>query len=77
MQRDLFGQIREGLRVGGLFAGEIPMEDPQAAPMNPEYLLAPGEMVRLFDGWTIEAHAESRDGDHERMTAWLIARKPG
>ncbi len=75
LDRALFPGVQGGLRDGGLFAAEIPMEDPDAPPMNPQYLLKPGELAQCFADWSIEFAEESRAAEHQRMTAKLIARK--
>src|SRR5436305_2471002 len=46
LQRDLFKQIRAGLRTGGIAIAAIHMvdESPETKPMNPAFLLQPGEL---------------------------------
>jgi SAM-dependent methyltransferase len=83
LHRDLFPQIRNGLKSGGLFVAEIPMLDdrPGVAAMNPLYLLQPGELARIFVDWELLEYDERIPGDkeqggHRRKVATLIARKP-
>ncbi len=76
LQRDLFPSIRKGLRSGGLFAAEIPMEDATASLIDPGYLMKPAELRALFDGWTIDLYQEVKSGEHQRNVARLIARNP-
>jgi len=84
LQRDLFPALRAGVRPGGLFVAAIHLldEDPHASPMNPAFLLRPGELRAEFDGWEILHYHETagRDtdaGQHTRRSAELIARKAG
>jgi SAM-dependent methyltransferase len=79
LQRDLFPRIQTVLRPGGLFVAEIHMQDdgPDIPPMNPNYLLAPGELARAFNGFAILAAEEGRteEAPHKRATARIIAQK--
>jgi tellurite methyltransferase len=75
LQRSLFPVIRQLLRPGGLFVAAIHVIDdsPGARPMNPDFLLQPGELETAFEDWEI---IESHQGrSHERATAELIARR--
>lgn len=80
MQRDLFPRIRGWLRPGGLFIAAIHTVDdrPGIHPMNPSFLLEPGELEGAFSGFEILSSREGdpRDGLHRRRTAELVARKP-
>jgi tellurite methyltransferase len=79
LHRPLFPLIRRGVRAGGLFVGVLPVNDPEAAtPMNPAFLVEPGELFELFSDWHIEHWAEERRGGDpsRRLRAQLIARKP-
>jgi len=75
LQRDLFPAVRTGLRKGGIFIAEIPMEEVDASPMNPRYLAKPGELLEFFQDWKIERYEETRTAEHDRKTARLIAQK--
>jgi tellurite methyltransferase len=82
LQRDLFPALRAGVRPGGLFVASIHLVDEaaHASPMNPDFLLAPGELRAEFDGWEIlhDHETSGRDtdaGQHTRRSAELIARK--
>ena len=79
LQRDLFPQIRAGVRPGGTVVAAIHIVDdsPDAKPMNPAFLLDPGELRAEFQGWVIEYYREGRphDDDHKRRTAEIIARR--
>lgn len=82
LQRDLFPALRAAVRPGGLFVASIHLVDEasHAAPMNPDFLLEPGELRAEFDGWEIlhDHETSGRDtdaGQHTRRSAELIARK--
>lgn len=82
LQRDLFPRMRAALRAGGLLVAAIHMTDesPHAKPMNPDYLLRPGELRAAFGGLEIlhylETEGHDRDaGEHTRRSAELIARR--
>lgn len=81
LDRDLFPAIRRGIKPAGLFAGSIHLHDdsPDLKPMNPDYLLADGELRRYFSRWKILHYREGKpdDADHDRRCADIIARKPG
>ena len=79
LQRDLFPQIRAGVGPGGVVIAAIHMADesPDLKPMNPEFLLQPGELRAEFHGWEILHDYEgtpTEDG-HRRRTAEIVARK--
>lgn len=83
LQRDLFPQLRASVRPGGKLVAAIHMVDdaPGIKPMNPDFLLQPGELRGFFRGWAIEHDHETQlhdddPGEHTRRTAKLIARKP-
>ena len=83
LQRDLFRDMRAGLRPGGLFVAAIHTADerPPARPMNPDFLLRPAELREQFRGWEILHYheTEGRDEDagrHDRRSAEIIARRP-
>jgi SAM-dependent methyltransferase len=78
LQRDLFPEIRAGLRSRGLFFGVIHTVDENAPPMNPVFLLEPGELRSFFNGWEILHYAESApQRGHRRCAAEMVCRKPG
>lgn len=51
LQRDLFPQIREGIRPGGLFVG--------ALRLTGTYSVKPGELRAEFAGWKILFYSET------------------
>lgn len=84
LQRDLFPRIRAAVRPGGLFVAAIHTEDddPGVRPMNPAYLLRPGELREEFSEWETLHYDEAKeaargsDARRGRRTAELIARRP-
>jgi tellurite methyltransferase len=83
LQRDLFAPARAGLRRGGLFVAAIHTidDDPSLRPMNPAFLLRPGELREEFAGWHLLHYEEAKEVDNatktaRRRTARLIARRP-
>ena len=64
LQRDLFPQIRRGVRPGGAVAAAI--------HLTGRYALESGELRTFFDGWKILYYSESPT---PRPTARLIARR--
>ena len=76
LQRDLFPQIREGVRPGGLFVGTIHLFDPAAVPgHNPGFQLQPGELREEFAGWKILFYSEGLEPGRTRPAARIVARQ--
>jgi tellurite methyltransferase len=77
LQRDLFGQIREGVRPGGTFVGAIHLIDdrPDAPPHNPAFLLRPEELRNEFAGWKILYYSEGCEPGRARPAARIVARR--
>ena len=80
LQRDLFPEIRAGVKPGGTVVSAIHLNDgkPEARPSNPAFLLEPGELREFFRDWEIEHYREaaSEEEGHHHDTAFLIGRKP-
>jgi SAM-dependent methyltransferase len=81
LQRNLFPQIRRGLRQGGLFVAEIYVSGGELASVsiNPAFLLEPGELRSSFDDWKIEFYEEAKeqdDNERERRVAKIFAVRP-
>ena len=80
LQRDLFPAIRDGVRPGGIVIAIIHIGDDSSdvKPMNPDFLLQPGELRRFFAGWEIEHEFEGKPADapHQRAVAEIVARRP-
>jgi SAM-dependent methyltransferase len=72
LQRDLFPHIREGVRLGGTFAGAIHLRD-ETRPSS--FALGPGELRREFDGWKIFFYSEGAEPGRSRPSARIIARR--
>jgi tellurite methyltransferase len=81
LQRDLFPSIKAGTRIGGVVIAVIAMadDDPNVRPMNPAYLLNPGELRAEFDGWDLIHSFEGKPaGDQRRRaTAEIVGRRLG
>jgi SAM-dependent methyltransferase len=79
LQRDLFPAIRAGVKPGGVVVAVVPMVDdnPQVKPMNPAFLLQPGELRAEFAGWQLLHDREGRpvEGSHRRAVAEIVARR--
>jgi SAM-dependent methyltransferase len=78
LQRSLFASIRRWLKHGGLVAMAIPLVDERTGvkPMNPDFLLRPGELASKFSrGWIYEHDLEIWPDPPARAIAELIARK--
>jgi SAM-dependent methyltransferase len=81
LHRPLFAQIRRAVRPGGLFAAAIHVQDAGGGEAPHSFLLAPGELRALVDGWRWEVvHARegvSTESGHRHATAEIVARRPG
>ncbi|MCU1273362.1 MAG: Methyltransferase type 12 [Bryobacterales bacterium] len=80
LQRDLFPAIRAGVRPGGIAIAIIHIQDDssEVKPMNPNFLLQPGELRRFFAGWDIlhEFEGKPANAPHQRAVAEIVARRP-
>ncbi|HYW46102.1 MAG TPA: methyltransferase domain-containing protein [Bryobacteraceae bacterium] len=77
LQRRLFPHIREGVRLGGVFAAAIHLVDdtPGLRPRNPAYLMQPGELRAEFAAWKILYYSEGAEPDRTRRVARILARR--
>ncbi len=82
LQRDLFQRLRAGVSPRGTLVAAIHMVDdaPEVKPMNPDFLLQPGELRAFFSGWQIGHYHETTQhdddaGEHTRRTAEIVAKK--
>lgn len=75
LQRDLFPAIKSGVRIGGVVIAVIAMEDddPLIKPMNPAFLLQPGELRAQFAGWELLHDVEAKAVAGKRMMAEIVA----
>jgi SAM-dependent methyltransferase len=65
LQRDLFPEIREGVRVGGMVVAAIHLEG--------SFALRPGELREEFAGWKVLFYSEGAGGT--KRSARIIARR--
>jgi hypothetical protein len=75
LQRDLFEPAKRGLAEGGVLLAIVHITEDGEAPT--EHRLAPGELVRYFDGLEILHHYEGAPNDsaHRRPVAEVVARR--
>src|SRR2546428_12852236 len=74
--QNIYGQIRQALRPGGLLIYETYTLDQlrsAAGPRNPAHLLEPAELLRAFGDWDVILYRETF---RERGLASIVARKP-
>lgn len=80
LQRSLFEPIRHCLRPGGIVLFETFLIDQQSVghPMNPEFLLARGELDEAFSSFDILFSSEGRvdTEGNPAFLARLVARRP-
>jgi tellurite methyltransferase len=72
LQRELFLQMKEGVRPDGVVVAEIHLRDDQPH----RFVLEPGELWAEFHGWKIHSYSEARQAGHRRPSARIIARRP-
>ena len=82
LQRDLWPQIRAGVRPAGLVVAAIHLidENTDTQTMNPAFLLQPEELRTEFRAWKIKHYHETQlhdddPGKHHRRTAEIVAIK--
>jgi SAM-dependent methyltransferase len=78
LQRDLFASIKDGTRIGGIVIAVVALtdDDPNVKPMNPAFLLSPGELRREFEGWELIWYFEGKYGkEPRRACVELVARR--
>jgi tellurite methyltransferase len=78
LQRDLFAPIKNGIEMGGVVIAIVSMfdADPNVKPMNPAYLVNPGELRAQFKGWDLIWDYEGKPPDrHKRASAEVVARR--
>ncbi len=78
LQRDLIDDLKAGLKPGGIVIYETytvaQLEIPGAHHMRREYLLEPGELLAMFEGFEILEYRET--SDVRQAVASLVARRP-
>ena len=67
LQRDLFAEIRAGVRPGGVFAG--------AMHLMGSFALRSGELREEFAGWKILYYSEAAEAGQSRRSASILARR--
>lgn len=79
LQRDLLPAIKAGVCVGGVVIAVIAMvdDDSNVKPMNPEFLLQPGELRAEFNGWELlyDFEGKSTQKPERRAMAEIVARR--
>lgn len=79
LQHDLFPRIRAGIAPHGVVVAAIHMVDdsPDVKPMNPDFLLQPGELRQEFAGWEIlhDYEGTATEDGHQRRSAEIVARR--
>ena len=77
LQRDLFPAIKAGVSIGGCVLAVIAIVDdaPEVKPMNPAFLLQPGELRAQFDGWKLLHDFEGKQAAGRRAMAEIVARR--
>ena len=79
LQRDLFASLKAGTRIGGTAIAVVALvdRDPNVRPMNPAYLLSPGELQAQFQDWEIIHSFEGKSAadPHPRAMAEIVARR--
>ena len=81
LQRDLWPDYMAGLNPGGWLVFETLTQDMRThqPDIEPEFLLAPGELHKAFSTLEIQSYFEGwteSDSGHPRAVACLLARKP-
>jgi SAM-dependent methyltransferase len=83
LQRDLFPEIRRGLKPGGILVAAIHLAPDSSEGESAEhpFVVASGELTRYVQDWKVLHYHETsgidRDaGQHHKRTAELIARRP-
>jgi SAM-dependent methyltransferase len=76
LHRPLFESVRRAVRPGGLFVAAIHVEGGEPG----RFLLKPGELRALVEGWGWRAlsyrEGPPRESEHRHPTAELIAQRP-
>lgn len=79
LQRNLLPAIKAGVCPGGMVIAVIAMEDgdPAVKPMNPDFLLHPGELRTVFADWDVLHDFEGKpEGKSDRRAmAEIVARQ--
>ena len=76
LQRDLFTQVKQAVRPGGLVLAIV--HTPEPGESWTQKRAAPGELRGFFGGWEIlhDYEGPSRDPAHRRPVAEIVAKRP-
>ena len=77
--RPLWSQILDSVKPGGLLLYETFAQGNEAfgKPSRPDFLLAPGELLKVCKGWTVVAYEHGQLRQPERVVQRIAALKPG
>ena len=76
LQRTIWATLRDAIRPGGFVIYEtftVAQREHGTGPRSPDFLLHPGELRGVFDGWDVWHDEEPRE---PAAVAQLVARKP-
>lgn len=78
LHRPLFPAIRKALRQGGILVYETFTADHAkfGKPRNPDHLLQPGELRKVFEDWETIHWFEGEKTDPLRAVAQIVCRRP-
>jgi rhodanese-related sulfurtransferase len=83
LHRPLFNDIRDGLKPGGVLVYQTFTNEQLkygGGPKNPDFLLNPGELRKIFSDWEILRYREYVEregpGNAPRALAGIVARRP-
>jgi SAM-dependent methyltransferase len=77
LQLDLIESSKRGVKPGGVLLVIVHVAEPGEQPTK--HRLAPGDLIRCFEGWEILHSFEGKPNDpaHHRAVAEIVARRPG
>ena len=77
--RPLWAQILDSVKPGGVLLYETFGQGNEVfgKPSRPDFLLAPGELLKICEGWTIVAYEHGQLHQPERVVQRIAAIKPG
>lgn len=78
LHRPLFPALRNAIKPGGLVIYQTFTIGNRkfGRPVNPDFLLRPGELKTMFQDWEIIDQFEGRLKNPDRAVAQIVARKP-
>ena len=77
--RPLWPQVMDSVRPGGVLLYETFAQGNEAfgKPSRPDFLLAPGELLQVCNGWHIVAYEHGVRSQPDRMVQRIAAIRPG